>query len=113
MVADCLNYASVSCPVGRFSEICLFTIRCFSETVCPPVAGIDGTLKNRMKNTPHSENVHAKSTTEQDGTINALPVILKMKNGHTLVFAIMNQNVLSAAKARAFQDSVCEVMIGH
>jgi hypothetical protein len=25
----------------------------------------------------------------------------------------MNQNVLSAAKARAFQDKVCEVIIGR
>ena len=36
---------------------------------------------------------------------------LKMKNGHEVAFAIMNQNVLSAAKARAFQDKVCEVII--
>ncbi len=39
---------------------------------------------------------------------------LKMKkNGHEVAFAIMNQNVLSAAKARAFQDKVCEVIIGR
>ena len=76
-----------------------------------PVAGIDGTLKNRMKNTPAFRNVHAK--TGSFTAINALAGYLKMKNGHTLAFAIMNQNVLSAAKARAFQDKVCEVIIGH
>ncbi len=76
-----------------------------------PVAGIDGTLKNRMKNTSAFRNVHAK--TGSFTAINALAGYLKMKNGHTLAFAIMNQNVLSAAKARAFQDKVCEVIIGH
>ena len=76
-----------------------------------PVAGIDGTLKNRMKNTSAFRNVHAK--TGSFTAINALAGYLKMKNGHEVAFAIMNQNVLSAAKARAFQDKVCEVIIGR
>lgn len=76
-----------------------------------PVAGIDGTLKNRMKNSSAFRNVHAK--TGSFTAINALAGYLKMKNGHEVAFAIMNQNVLSAAKARAFQDKVCEVIIGR
>ena len=76
-----------------------------------PVARIDGTLKNRMKNTSAFRNVHAK--TGSFTAINALAGYLKMKNGHEVAFAIMNQNVLSAAKARAFQDKVCEVIIGR
>ena len=75
-----------------------------------PVAGIDGTLKNRMKNTSAFRNVHAK--TGSFTAINGLAGYLKMKNGHEVAFAIMNQNVLSAARARAFQDKVCEVIIG-
>lgn len=75
-----------------------------------PVAGIDGTLKNRMKKGAAFRNVHAK--TGSFTAINALAGYLKMKNGHEVAFAIMNQNVLSAAKARAFQDKVCEVIIG-
>ena len=75
-----------------------------------PVGGIDGTLKNRMKSTPSFRNVHAK--TGSFTAINALAGYLKMKNGHEVAFAIMNQNVLSGAKARAFQDKVCEVIIG-
>ena len=75
-----------------------------------PVAGIDGTLKNRMKNTSAFRNVHAK--TGSFTAINALAGFLKMKHGHEVAFAIMNQNVLSAARARAFQDKVCEVIIG-
>ena len=36
---------------------------------------------------------------------------LRMANGHEVAFAIMNQNVLSGAKARAFQDAVCDEVI--
>ena len=75
-----------------------------------PIGGVDGTLKFRMKGTPAFRNVHAK--TGSFTAINALAGYLKMKNGHEVAFAIMNQNVLSAAKARAFQDKVCEVIIG-
>ncbi len=75
-----------------------------------PVGGVDGTLKFRMKGTPAFRNVHAK--TGSFTAINALAGYLKMKNGHEVAFAIMNQNVLSAAKARAFQDKVCEAIIG-
>ena len=75
-----------------------------------PVGGVDGTLKFRMKGTPAFRNVHAK--TGSFTAINALAGYLKMKNGHEVAFAIMNQNVLSAAKARAFQDKMCEVIIG-
>ena len=71
-----------------------------------PVAGIDGTLKNRMKEGKAYKNVHAK--TGSFTAINALAGYLKMENGHEVAFAIMNQNMLSAAKARAFQDKVCE-----
>lgn len=75
-----------------------------------PVAGVDGTLKNRMKSGKVSKNVHAK--TGSFTAINALAGYLKMSNGHDVAFAIMNQNVLSAAKARAFQDKVCEILSG-
>lgn len=76
-----------------------------------PVGGVDGTLKFRMKSSPAYRNVHAK--TGSFTAINALAGYLKMKNGHEVAFAIMNQNVLSAAKARAFQDKVCELIIGR
>lgn len=66
-------------------------------------------MKFQVKSTPAFRNVHAK--TGSFTAINALAGYLKMKNGHEVAFAIMNQNVLSAAKARAFQDKVCEVII--
>lgn len=75
-----------------------------------PVGGVDGTLKHRMKKVPAFRNVHAK--TGSFTAINTLAGYLRQKNGHEVAFAIMNQNILSAARARAFQDKVCEVLIG-
>ncbi|MCI7070538.1 MAG: D-alanyl-D-alanine carboxypeptidase/D-alanyl-D-alanine-endopeptidase [Bacteroides pyogenes] len=76
-----------------------------------PIAGIDGTLKFRMKKTAAAGNVHAK--TGSFTAINALAGYLKRKNGNQVAFAIMNQNVFPAAKARAFQDKVCEVLVAE
>lgn len=73
-----------------------------------PVAGVDGTLKNRMKTGRAFKNVHAK--TGSYTAINSLAGYLKTGNGHQIAFAIMNQNVLPAAKAREFQNKVCEIL---
>lgn len=75
-----------------------------------PVAGVDGTLKNRMKKgSPGFQNVHAK--TGSISGISSLAGYLRRADGHLVVFAIMNQNVLSARTARSFQDAVCEALI--
>lgn len=73
-----------------------------------PIAGVDGTLKYRMQQGKAYKNVHAK--TGSYTAINALAGYLKAANGHEIAFTIMNQNVLSAAKAREFQNKVCEVL---
>lgn len=73
-----------------------------------PIAGVDGTLKNRMKAGTAFKKVHAK--TGSYTAINALAGYLQTSKGHEVTFVIMNQNVLSAAKARAFQDRVCELL---
>ena len=75
-----------------------------------PIGGVDGTLKYRMKRgTPSYKNVHAK--TGSFTAINCLAGYLRTTNGHEIAFAMMNQNVLSGAKARAFQDAVCDEVI--
>ena len=75
-----------------------------------PIGGVDGTLKYRMKRgTTSYKNVHAK--TGSFTAINCLAGYLRTTNGHEIAFAIMNQNVLSGAKARAFQDAVCDEVI--
>ena len=75
-----------------------------------PIGGVEGTFKYRMKRgTPSYKNVHAK--TGSFTAINCLAGYLRTTNGHEIAFAIMNQNVLSGAKARAFQDAVCDEVI--
>lgn len=75
-----------------------------------PIGGVDGTLKYRMqKGTPSHRNVHAK--TGSFTAINTLAGYIHTARGHEVAFAIMNQNCLSAAKARAFQDAVCDVVV--
>ena len=75
-----------------------------------PVSGVDGTLKHRMgRGTPAYRRVHAK-TGSYTG-INCLAGYLQTREGRWLAFAIMNQNVLSARKARALQDALCQELV--
>ncbi len=73
-----------------------------------PIAGVDGTLKNRMKRTVAKGNVHAK-TGSLEG-VSTLTGYLRASNGHDLAFCIMNQGVSSGKAARDFQDKVCELL---
>ena len=73
-----------------------------------PVAGVDGTLKKRMKGTPAEGNVCAKTGT-LTGII-SLAGYCTASNGHLLCFAIINQGVLRGSEARNFQDKVCTVL---
>ncbi len=52
-----------------------------------PVAGVDGTLRRRMKNTPAFENVHAKTGTLR--WVNALSGYVTTAAGERLVFSLM------------------------
>lgn len=76
-----------------------------------PTAGIDGTLKHRMKLGRAYRNVHAK--TGSFTAINALAGYAKAVNGHDIAFAIMNQNILTPRMARSFQDKVCELICNY
>lgn len=73
-----------------------------------PVAGVDGTLKRRMRNTPAEGNVKAKTGT-LTGII-SLAGYCTASNGHLLCFAIINQGVQSASEARTFQDHICVIL---
>ena len=73
-----------------------------------PVAGVDGTLKKRMKGTAAEANVQAKTGT-LSGVI-SLAGYLTAASGHRLCFAILNQGTLRAADARTFQDKICTIL---
>lgn len=74
-----------------------------------PIAGVDGTLKNRMKGTEAQGNVRAKT-----GYVNHVSTIsgfVTTKSGEQLVFSIMMNNHLCRNKeATAVQDKILEAL---
>ena len=73
-----------------------------------PVAGVDGTLKGRMKNTVAERNVHAK--TGSVSGISSLAGFCTAPNGHELCFSIINQGVSRMSDGRGLQDQLCVAM---
>lgn len=70
-----------------------------------PIAGVDGTLKKRMKGTFAEGNVKAKTGTVTG--VSTLTGYLTASNGHLLCFSIMTQGLRRASEGRQFQDRVC------
>ena len=73
-----------------------------------PIAGVDGTLKKRMRGSFTNGNVTAKTGTLTG--ITSLAGYCRAANGHALCFAIINQGVMHGRNGRAFQDRVCTVL---
>ncbi len=74
-----------------------------------PVAGVDGTLRNRMKGTPAQGNVRAKTGTL--GTATSLSGYVLSAAGERLVFSLMINNPPRDANPRAdFTDAVAVLL---
>lgn len=77
-----------------------------------PIAGVDGTLENRMLKTSAANNVHAKT-----GTLTGVSCIsgyVSTKNNHALAFSIMMQNFVGSSKqARNLQDEICKILADY
>ena len=73
-----------------------------------PVAGVDGTLKKRMKEGYAHGNVHAKTGTLSG--ISSLAGYCRAANQHILAFCIINQGIMKNAEGRDFQNKVCEAL---
>jgi D-alanyl-D-alanine carboxypeptidase/D-alanyl-D-alanine-endopeptidase (penicillin-binding protein 4) len=75
-----------------------------------PIAGIDGTMAERMKRTVAQNNVHAKPGFNE--FVSALSGYLKTNSGEPLVFSMIVNNYLTPpALANYIQDSVCQRLI--
>ena len=74
-----------------------------------PIAGIDGTLKNRMLNTAAQNNVHAKTGSLRG--VSSLSGYVTTKINHKIAFSILMENFVgSSSTARNFQDKICEML---
>ena len=72
-----------------------------------PVAGIDGTIKGRMKGTSAEGNVHAK--TGYIGRARALSGYVSTEDGEELSFVLLvNNYIVPTAEANRIQDWICE-----
>lgn len=73
-----------------------------------PEAGVDGTLKKRMKKSFTRGNVFAKTGTLSG--ISTLAGYCTAANGHQLAFVIFNQGLLNGRNGRNFQDRICTLL---
>ncbi len=74
-----------------------------------PVAGVDGTLRSRMRGTAAENNVHAKTGTLSG--ISTLSGYVHSADGDMLAFSILIQNhVRNTAKAVYFQNEICRLL---
>ena len=74
-----------------------------------PIAGVDGTLKNRFQGTAAAGNVHAKTGTLSQ--VRALSGYLTGKDGHLYVFSLLMNNFPGKAKtAGNVQDQFVEAL---
>ncbi|MED4205458.1 D-alanyl-D-alanine carboxypeptidase/D-alanyl-D-alanine-endopeptidase [Neobacillus mesonae] len=69
-----------------------------------PIAGKDGTLKNRMKGTAAEGNVKAK-TGSMSG-VNSLAGYVTAKNGHAFAFSILLNGIYKSAYATNLQNQI-------
>ena len=73
-----------------------------------PIAGVDGTLKKRMKSGSVHGNVKAKTGT-LTGII-SLAGYCTAANGHELCFSIINNGIMHGSNDRHFADKVCNLL---
>ena len=73
-----------------------------------PIAGVDGTLSDRMRATKAHRNVQAKTGTVAG--VSSLAGYCTAANGHHLCFSIINQGVKGHKQPRAFQDRLCTLL---
>ena len=67
-----------------------------------PIAGVDGTLQNRMKGTPATGNVHAKTGSLR--YVYTLAGYVTTAAGERLAFSIMLNNYYNAERSAALRD---------
>ncbi|MDD7318692.1 MAG: D-alanyl-D-alanine carboxypeptidase/D-alanyl-D-alanine-endopeptidase [Prevotella sp.] len=73
-----------------------------------PIAGVDGTLKSRMRGTHAEGNVRAKTGTVEG--VSSLAGYLDAPNGHLICFSIINMGIRRSSTGRNFQNKLCNAL---
>lgn len=74
-----------------------------------PVAGVDGTIENRMEDNSAFNNVHAKTGTLSG--VSCLSGYVTSAKGDLISFSILMQNYVGSSRnARYFQDEICRLL---
>ncbi|MEO7717898.1 MAG: D-alanyl-D-alanine carboxypeptidase/D-alanyl-D-alanine-endopeptidase [Capsulimonas sp.] len=77
-----------------------------------PIAGVDGTLRKRMKGTSAEKNVHAKTGTV--GEVSCLSGYLTAKDNTLYTFSILMNNIPgSASQAQGVQNLIVAYLTDH
>ncbi len=77
-----------------------------------PIAGVDGTLRNRMKGTAAEKNVHAKTGTISN--VRGLSGYVTTASGERLVFSfIVNGHLLTSKDTENITDPVLEMLANY
>ena len=98
LITDMLKYIYINEPQ---------VLRNLVQTL--PIAGVDGTLANRMTNTSAFSNVRAKTGTLSG--VSGLSGYVTAANGNQITFSILIQNYVNqAGRAREFQDAICRFL---
>lgn len=101
LLCGVLKYMHQSQP-----ELCNILIRSF------PIAGVDGTLERRMRNTAAENNVKAKTGTLSG--VSNLSGFVTAKNGHQIIFSILTQNqTRKTSRVVEYQNKICEMLAGY
>ena len=76
-----------------------------------PIAGVDGTLENRMENLANSKRIHAK-TGSMTG-VDSLAGYIKTKHQGWVSFVIIINGIVGHRKpAHQLETKICETIIG-
>jgi len=74
-----------------------------------PIAGIDGSLGGRMKNSLAADNVHAKTGTLSG--VSCLSGYVTTKSKHMVAFSVLIQNYIGGkSNASRFEDEICKLL---
>lgn len=74
-----------------------------------PIAGVDGSLYSRMRNTSATNNLRAK--TGYIGRVSSLSGYVNTKSGEPMVFSIiMNHHLCPKSDATGLQDKICVML---